>query len=143
MFNVIQGIGGSGGIVSSNVSDTTNIKYKNGSKGEDGGSFTKDDTHSNSTNYGGSYGGVGGVSGIDTKGSCSGLFIDSSICSNTTVNGITNTFVAPIINNTAIDYGQAGAGGGGGGWSENTILYPNPGSGSQGQGGYVFIYWRE
>ena len=141
--NVIQGIGGSGGIVSSNVSDTTNIKYKNGSKGEDGGSFTKDDTHSNSTNYGGSYGGVGGVSGIDTKGSCSGLFIDSSICSNTTVNGITNTFVAPIINNTAIDYGQAGAGGGGGGWSENTILYPNPGSGSQGQGGYVFIYWRE
>ena len=141
--SVIQGIGGSGGIVSSNVSDTTNIKYKNGSKGEDGGSFTKDDTHSNSTNYGGSYGGVGGVSGIDTKGSCSGLFIDSSICSNTTVNGITNTFVAPIINNTAIDYGQAGAGGGGGGWSENTILYPNPGSGSQGQGGYVFIYWRE
>lgn len=141
--NVIQGIGGNGGIVSSNVSDTTNIKYKNGSKGEDGGSFTKDDTHSNSTNYGGSYGGVGGVSGINTKGSCAGLFIDSSICSNTNVNGVTNTFVAPKVNNTAIDYGQAGAGGGGGGWSENTTVYPNPGSGSQGQGGYVFIYWRE
>ena len=140
--SVIQGIGGSGGIVSSNVTDTTNIEYKNGSKGDDANTFTKNDTHANSLPYGGSYGGIGGTSGIDTKGGCGGLFIDVSICSNTMVNGIYPQFVAPNSSSSSINYGQAGAGGGGGGWSENVINYPNPGAGSQGQDGYVFLYWR-
>ena len=140
--SVIQGIGGSGGIVSSNVTDTTNIEYKNGSKGDDANTFTKNDTHANSLPYGGSYGGIGGTSGIDTKGGCGGLFIDVSICSNTMVNGIYPQFVAPYSSSSSINYGQAGAGGGGGGWSENVINYPNPGAGSQGQDGYVLLYWR-
>ena len=141
--NVIQGIGGSGGIVSSNVSDTTNIKYKNGSKGEDGGSYSSGDPSSFGTIYGGSYGGSGGQSGIESYGGCGGLYVDSQSCANQTVNGIYNQFVSPISIYTNIEYGSAGAGGGGGGWSENTGFYSSPGSGAQGQGGYVFIYWRE
>ena len=141
--NVIQGIGGDGGIVSSNISNTSNIEYKNGNKGENGETYTKDDTHANSLPYGGSYGGLGGMSGIDTKGGCGGLFIDSSICTNNTVNGTNTTFTTPTISNGNIDYAQAGAGGGGGGWSENTSLYPSPGSGAQGQGGYVLLLWEK
>ena len=133
--NVIQGIGGLGGIVSSNVSDTTNIEYKNGLKGDDGNTYTT------TTGFVVSNGGNGGTSGLDTKGGCGGLFIDSSICTNTNVNGTSVNFVSPNQIFDTAQYGSAGAGGGGGGWSEDTFNYPNSGGGSQGQGGYVYINW--
>ena len=133
--NVIQGIGGSGGIVSSNVSDTTNIEYKNGLKGDDGNTYTT------TTGFIVSNGGNGGTSGLDTKGGCGGLFIDSSICTNTNVNGTSVNFVSPNQIFDTAQYGSAGAGGGGGGWSEDTFNYPNSGGGSQGQSGYVYINW--
>ena len=133
--NVIQGIGGSGGIVSSNVSDTTNIEYKNGLKGDDGNTYTT------TTGFVVSNGGNGGTSGLDTKGGCGGLFIDSSICTNTNVNGTSVNFVSPNQIFDTAQYGSAGAGGSGGGWSEDTFNYPNPGGGSQGQSGYVYINW--
>ena len=133
--NVIQGIGGLGGIVSSNVSDTTNIEYKNGLKGDDGNTYTT------TTGFVVSNGGNGGTSGLDTKGGCGGLFIDSSICTNTNVNGTSVNFVSPNQIFDTAQYGAAGAGGGGGGWSEDTFNYPNSGGGSQGQSGYVYINW--
>ena len=133
--NVIQGIGGLGGIVSSNVSDTTNIEYKNGLKGDDGNTYTT------TTGFVVSNGGNGGTSGLDTKGGCGGLFIDSSICTNTNVNGTSVNFVSPNQIFDTAQYGSAGAGGSGGGWSEDTFNYPNPGGGSQGQSGYVYINW--
>ena len=123
--NVIQGIGGSGGIVSSNVSDTTNIEYKNGLKGDDGNTYTT------TTGFVVSNGGNGGTSGLDTKGGCGGLFIDSSICTNTNVNGTSVNFVSPNQIFDTAQYGSAGAGGN----------YPNSGGGSQGQSGYVYINW--
>ena len=140
---VVQGTGGLAGVVSANVTSAAGAEYKNGENGENGGTFTQDDIHANSLPYGGSYGGLGGMSGIDTKGGCGGLFIDSSICTNNTVNGTNTTFTTPTISNGNIDYAQAGAGGGGGGWSENTSLYPSPGSGAQGQGGYVLLMWEK
>ena len=133
--NVIQGIGGLGGIVSSNVSDTTNIEYKNGLKGDDGNTYTT------TTGFVVSNGGNGGTSGLDTKGGCGGLFIDSSICTNTNVNGTSVNFVSPNQIFDTAQYGSAGAGGSGGGWSEDTFNYPNSGGGSQGQSGYVYINW--
>ena len=133
--NVIQGIGGLGGIVSSNVSDTTNIEYKNGLKGDDGNTYTT------TTGFVVSNGGNGGTSGLDTKGGCGGLFIDSSICTNTNVNGTSVDFVSPNQIFDTAQYGSAGAGGSGGGWSEDTFNYPNSGGGSQGQSGYVYINW--
>ena len=133
--NVIQGIGGSGGIVSSNVSDTTNIEYKNGLKGDDGNTYTT------TTGFVVSNGGNGGTSGLDTKGGCGGLFIDSSICTNTNVNGTSVNFVSPNQIFDTAQYGSAGAGGSGGGWSEDTFNYPDSGGGSQGQSGYVYINW--
>ena len=140
---VVQGAGGLAGVVSANVTSAAGAEYKNGENGENGGTFTQDDIHANSLPYGGSFGGLGGMSGIDTKGGCGGLFIDSSICTNNTVNGTNTTFTTPTISNGNIDYAQAGAGGGGGGWSENTSLYPSPGSGAQGQGGYVLLMWEK
>ena len=140
---VVQGAGGLAGVVSANVTSAAGAEYKNGENGENGETYTKDDTHANSLPYGGSYGGLGGMSGIDTKGGCGGLFIDSSICTNNTVNGTNTTFTTPTISNGNIDYAQAGAGGGGGGWSENASLYPSPGSGAQGQGGYVLLMWEK
>ena len=140
---VVQGTGGLAGVVSANVTSAAGAEYKNGENGENGGTFTQDDIHANSLPYGGSFGGLGGMSGIDTKGGCGGLFIDSSICTNNTVNGTNTTFTTPTISNGNIDYAQAGAGGGGGGWSENTSLYPSPGSGAQGQGGYVLLMWEK
>ena len=140
---VVQGAGGLAGVVSANVTSAAGAEYKNGENGENGETYTKDDTHANSLPYGGSYGGLGGMSGIDTKGGCGGLFIDSSICTNNTVNGTNTTFTTPTISNGNIDYAQAGAGGGGGGWSENASLYPSPGSGAQGQGGYVLLIWQK
>ena len=133
--NVIQGIGGLGGIVSSNVSDTTNIEYKNGLKGDDGNTYTT------TTGFVVSNGGNGGTSGLDTKGGCGGLFIDSSICTNTNANGTSVNFVSPNQIFDTAQYGSAGAGGSGGGWSEDTFNYPNSGGGSQGQSGYVYINW--
>ena len=50
-------------------------------------------------------------------------------------------FTAPNQIYDTAQYGAAGAGGGGGGWSEDTLNYPNPGGGSQGQSGYVYINW--
>ena len=140
---VVQGAGGLAGVVSANVTSAAGAEYKNGENGENGETYTKDDTHANSLPYGGSYGGLGGMSGIDTKGGCGGLFIDSSICTNNTVNGTNTTFTTPTISNGNIDYAQAGAGGGGGGWSENATNFPNPGSGAQGQGGYVLLIWQK
>ena len=101
--NVIQGIGGLGGIVSSNVSDTTNIEYKNGLKGDDGNTYTT------TTGFVVSNGGNGGTSGLDTKGGCGGLFIDSSICTNTNVNGTSVNFVSPNQIFDTAQYGSAGA----------------------------------
>ena len=141
--DAVQGLGGAGGEILTSVTDTSKVKYKYGENGSDAKAFTKDETHANSSGYGGAYGGVGGKSGLDITGGCGGLFIDSAICANTTVNGIYNSFAAPSISGSEISYGSAGAGGGGGGWSENTTNFPNPGSGAQGQGGYVFLYWRE
>ena len=140
---VVQGTGGLAGVVSANVTSAAGAEYKNGENGENGGTFTQDDIHANSLPYGGSFGGIGGASGLDTQGGCGGLFIDSSICTNNTVNGTNTTFTTPTISNGNIDYAQAGAGGGGGGWSENTSLYPSPGSGAQGQGGYVLLIWQK
>ena len=133
--DVIQGIGGLGGIVSSNVSDTSDVEYKNGLKGDDANTYTTD------SGFIVSNGGNGGTSGLDTKGGCGGLFIDSSICTNTNVNGTSVNFVSPNQIFDTAQYGAAGAGGGGGGWSEDTLNYPNPGGGSQGQSGYVYINW--
>ena len=140
---VVQGAGGLAGVVSANVTSAAGAEYKNGENGKNGGTFTQDDIHANSLPYGGSFGGIGGASGLDTQGGCGGLFIDSSICTNNTVNGTNTTFTTPTISNGNIDYAQAGAGGGGGGWSENTSLYPSPGSGAQGQGGYVLLMWEK
>ena len=133
--DVIQGIGGLGGIVSSNVSDTSDVEYKNGLKGDDANTYTTD------SGFIVSNGGNGGTSGLDTKGGCGGLFIDSTICSNTNVNAANVNFTAPNQIYDTAQYGAAGAGGGGGGWSEDTLNYPNPGGGSQGQSGYVYINW--
>ena len=133
--DVIQGIGGLGGIVSSNVSDTSDVEYKNGLKGDDANTYTTD------SGFIVSNGGNGGTSGLDTKGGCGGLFIDSSICTNTNVNAAYVNFTAPNQIYDTAQYGSAGAGGGGGGWSEDTLNYPNPGGGSQGQSGYVYINW--
>ena len=133
--DVIQGIGGEGGIVSSNVSDTSDVEYKNGLKGDDANTYTTD------SGFIVSNGGNGGTSGLDTKGGCGGLFIDSTICSNTNVNAANVNFTAPNQIYDTAQYGAAGAGGGGGGWSEDTLNYPNPGGGSQGQSGYVYINW--
>ena len=133
--DVIQGIGGLGGIVSSNVSDTSDVEYKNGLKGDDANTYTTD------SGFIVSNGGNGGTSGLDTKGGCGGLFIDSTICTNTNVNAAYVNFTAPNQIYDTAQYGAAGAGGGGGGWSEDTFNYPNSGGGSQGQSGYVYINW--
>ena len=139
----VNGLGGAKGLVSSNVSDTSGIVYKNGENGLDAAAFTKDDVHANSSGYGGSYGGVGGASGLDSIGGCGGLFIDSTICTNTSINGTSGVFAAPVLASDGVNLGSAGSGGGGGGWSQNTVTYPNPGSGASGLDGYVFIYWLE
>ena len=136
---LVQGTGGKKGVVSTNVSDKSNLTYKHGFDGASAGEITI-----NAANpYGGSYGGTGGTSGLDVKGGCGGMFIDSTVCSNTTVNGTYVSFISPGDVFEASEYGSAGAGGGGGGWSENTTFYPNPGSGAQGQNGYVYLYWVE
>ena len=133
--DAVQGKGGAGGGVYTSATDTSNLDSKAGSSGKDGKTFT-------STNgFGGSSGGVGGDSGLGTKGSCGGLFIDSTVCTNTNVNGSTVVFVAPNNVYDSAQYGAAGAGGGGGGWSEDTTNYPNPGGGSAGQNGYVYLNW--
>ena len=130
---------GKKGIVSTNVSDKSNLTYKHGFDGSNADEIevTEDNP------YGGSYGGTGGTSGLDIKGGCGGMFVDSAICTNTTVNGTYVSFVSPGDVFEAAEYGSAGAGGGGGAWSDNVTFYPNPGSGAQGQNGYVYLYWVE
>ena len=138
---LVQGVGGSKGIVSSSVSDTSNLTHKNGADGLAGGEFSADAT----ILYGGSYGGNGGVSGIDTQGGCGGLFTDNTICTNPDVNGVsTAQFARPQddVGKSGV-YGSSGSGGAGGGWSEDVTTFPHPGSGSGGLGGYVFLYWTE
>lgn len=136
---LIQGTGGKKGIVNTNASDKSNLTYKHGFDGSNADEIevTEDNP------YGGSYGGTGGTSGLDIKGGCGGMFVDSAICTNTTVNGTYVSFVSPGDVFEAAEYGSAGAGGGGGAWSDNVTFYPNPGSGAQGQNGYVYLYWVE
>ena len=131
---LIQGVGGDGGIVSTNSSDTTDVTYNNGSKGSDAESVVD-----NSVVYG-SMGGTGGTSGIGSKGGCGGYTVlDGFICKNLQTNGSSVSFAQP--SQSATDYGSAGAGGGGGGWD---MSQPNTsGLGAVGQNGYVFIYWLE
>ena len=131
--SVVQGVGGEGGSWSSNIK---NNEAKKGKKGSDGslviGTFSA------------SAGGQGGESGIGIKGSCGGLFNDSSICVNNNVNGANVAqFEYPAGVFKAINYGSAGAGGGGGGWSFDSVNYPTPGTGAKGQNGYVYIYWTK
>ena len=137
--DVVQGTGGARGIVSTNAADKYKLTHKNGLDGSSAEAITP--TVENP--YGGSYGGVGGTSGLNTKGGCGGLFVDSSICTNTTVNGTYSIFIAPGDVFDASEYGSAGAGGGGGGWSEDTTLHTSPGYGAQGGNGYVYLYWAE
>ena len=131
---LIQGVGGDGGIVSTNSSDTTDVTYNNGSKGSDAESVVD-----NSVVYG-SMGGTGGTSGIGSKGGCGGYTVlDGFVCKNLQTNGSSASFAQP--SQSATDYGSAGAGGGGGGWD---MSQPNTsGLGAVGQNGYVFIYWLE
>ena len=131
---IIQGVGGDGGIVSTNSSDTTDVTYNNGSKGSDAESVVD-----NSVVYG-SMGGTGGTSGIGSKGGCGGYTVlDGFVCKNLQTNGSSASFAQP--SQSATDYGSAGAGGGGGGWD---MSQPNTsGLGAVGQNGYVFIYWLE
>ena len=131
---IIQGVGGDGGIVSTNSSDTTDVTYNNGSKGSDAESVVD-----NSVVYG-SMGGTGGTSGIGSKGGCGGYTVlDGFVCKNLQTNGSSVSFAQP--SQSATDYGSAGAGGGGGGWD---MSQPNTsGLGAVGQNGYVFIYWLE
>ena len=131
---LIQGVGGDGGIVSTNSSDTTDVTYSNGSKGSDAESVVD-----NSVVYG-SMGGTGGTSGIGSKGGCGGYTVlDGFVCKNLQTNGSSASFAQP--SQSATDYGSAGAGGGGGGWD---MSQPNTsGLGAVGQNGYVFIYWLE
>ena len=131
---LIQGVGGDGGIVSTNSSDTTDVTYNNGSKGSDAESVVD-----NSVVYG-SMGGTGGTSGIGSKGGCGGYTVlDGFVCKNLQTNGSSVSFAQP--SQSATDYGSAGAGGGGGGWD---MSQPNTsGLGAVGQNGYVFIYWLE
>ena len=131
--SVVQGVGGEGGSWSSNIK---NNEAKKGKKGSDGsliiGTFSA------------SAGGQGGESAIGIKGSCGGLFNDSSICVNNNVNGANVAqFEYPAGVFKAINYGSAGAGGGGGGWSFDSVNYPTPGTGAKGQNGYVYIYWTK
>ncbi len=131
--SVVQGVGGEGGSWSSNIK---NNEAKKGKKGSDGslviGTFSA------------SAGGQGGESAIGIKGSCGGLFNDSSICVNNNVNGANVAqFEYPAGVFKAINYGSAGAGGGGGGWSFDSVSYPTPGAGAKGQNGYVYIYWTK
>ncbi len=131
--SVVQGVGGEGGSWSSNIK---NNEAKKGKKGSDGslviGTFSA------------SAGGQGGESAIGIKGSCGGLFNNSSICVNNNVNGANVAqFEYPAGVFKAINYGSAGAGGGGGGWSFDSVNYPTPGTGAKGQNGYVYIYWTK
>ena len=131
--SVVQGVGGEGGSWSSNIKSS---EVKKGKKGSDGtlviGTFSV------------SAGGQGGESGIGIKGSCGGLFNNSSICVNNNVNGANVAqFEYPAGVFKAINYGSAGAGGGGGGWSFDSVSYPTPGAGAKGQNGYVYIYWTK
>ena len=131
--SVVQGVGGNVGGYSSNIKSS---EVKKGKKGSDGslviGTFSI------------SAGGQGGESGIGIKGSCGGLFNNSSICVNNNVNGANVAqFEYPAGVFKAINYGSAGAGGGGGGWSFDSVNYPTPGTGAKGQNGYVYIYWTK
>ncbi len=124
--SVVQGKGGTLGQVLSAISDTK----ENGRAGTDA-----------TTQSDGSWGGVGGNSGIDTTGGCGGLFKNTSVCTNTNVQGQSVLFTAPINIFDTAEYGSAGAGGGGGAWGNDLTIHPNPGGGGDGQNGYVYIFW--
>ena len=124
--SVVQGKGGTLGQVLSAISDTK----ENGRAGTDA-----------TTQSDGSWGGVGGNSGIDTTGGCGGLFKNTSVCTNTNVQGQSVLFSAPINIFDTAEYGSAGAGGGGGAWGNDLTIHPNPGGGGDGQNGYVYIFW--
>ena len=124
----IHGVGGSGAI------NGLPSGAKRGNNGYDGSDSTL-----------GCAGGSGGKSGIGNEGGCGALFDNGSTCSPTTTGGLSSLFVAPGNLLSAAEYGSAGAGGGGGGWSHNSTAYPynNPGTGGDGQDGYVYIYWTD
>ena len=89
-------------------------------------------------------GGSGGDSGLGATGGCGGLKIDNeSSCINTSnTNALSAEYIAPIYTNLLNnDYGKAGAGGGGGGWSSTIV--PKQGIGTQGQPGYLFLWWDQ
>ena len=136
--NAIQGKGGAAGTLSSGIKSSDAQK---GTAGKDGSAITPDEA---AGIYAGYAGGVGGDSGISTKGGCGGLFRNTSICTNNNANG-TNApnFEAPSGIFKSVNYGSAGAAGAGGGWSWNSTVYPNPGSGGKGQNGYVYLYWTK
>ncbi len=126
-----------------------------GADGKDGGS-------GDSSNYKiqvRSAGGGGGNSGTGERGGCGGLYNESGIClsvsadenndipepSAESLNGkgfSSNSVSIPTFENIKGDaptYGSAGAGGGGGAW----YVDRDPGSGGNGQAGYVCIYWEK
>ena len=87
-----------------------------------------------------SIGGLGGKSGINTKGGCGGFSTDAD-CTNPASQGNNTPFAAPTTPNTTKQFGSAGSGGGGGGWKSTSSSDSGPGGGASGQSGYVYIYW--
>ena len=87
-----------------------------------------------------SIGGLGGKSGINTKGGCGGFSTDAD-CTNPASQGNNTPFAAPTTPNTTKQFGSAGSGGGGGGWKSTASSDSGPGGGASGQSGYVYIYW--
>ena len=60
-------------------------------------------------------------------------------CTSDTPDGQSADFIMPNPNPRRLSFGQAGAGGGGGGYT----MFVGPGSGGNGQNGYVMINWRK
>ena len=109
-------------------------EYRNGKAGGEG---------KNATNGSGdSWGGLGGESALRIIGGCGGLNLISP-CSNSSINGLSINFEGPKDITKTVEYGSAGTGGGGGGWSFDVSKYPTPGTGGNGQDGYVYIYWTK
>ena len=128
-----HGLGGDGGSASTTAASKGDSELRNGKKGSDGQSATDGTINS--------WGGRGGESSTRVKGGCGGLYTNALFCSNANVNGLSVTFSKPEKIEETSEYGSAGAGGGGGGWSEDSAAFPNPGTGGEGQSGYVYIYW--
>ena len=128
-----HGLGGDGGSASTTAASKGDSELRNGKKGSDGQSATDGTINS--------WGGRGGESSTRVKGGCGGLYTNALFCSNANVNGLSVTFSKPEKIEETSEYGSAGAGGGGGGWSEDSATFPNPGTGGEGQSGYVYIYW--